>query len=705
MSGIMRSPMTRLSGSLLLALVLLLVPATAVPGVPILPGVQLVPGLSLGPSSVQAADGVDVRGQTTYTIRPDDRRIDVSALITVKSVKPDTATQRFYFTAYGLGIHREATAIAATHSGVRLDIGRAERETAAGDPYTKIRVDFGRQLFYGQSFAFRLTYQLPDSGARSSSGLRVGQAYTGFYGFAYGEEEADVAIVVPSGFDVITRQGAALTEARRADGALLLQAVDIAKPADWWAYVGAERPNALRTDSFQLRIDDEEHDLLVRSWPEDRRWARVVTDRLARGLPVMGRLIGLPWPVEGRLEIIEVYSPLLGGYAGIYYESTDEIRITEAPDELIVLHEASHAWFNGDLLVGRWINEGLADEYASRTLARLGSRSYGPEPVRRDDEVAFPLNDWPAASKVEDAGTEAVETYGYNASWRVIRQLVDEVGEQGMRDVFRAAAEHQIAYLGEGPPEELEAALAKPDWRILLDLLEERAGATETDELFETWVLRPDEVPVLRAREAAREKYEQLVEDGTGWAPPLTVRRAMAAWDFELARERMDEAQAVLAQRDRVERLANAVGVQSSDGLELAYETGTADLAEASMLAEEQIETLQRLGEAAADVAAERDLFTEVGLFNETPGGVLAQARQEIEQDRYDEARQTAARAVRLLEDAPTRGTQRLLLGVGLLLTLVVGLVGLGLWWGRRRRSSLATLRATLPRQEEPPSA
>jgi hypothetical protein len=689
----------RVAGSLLLALVLLLAPATALPAVP------LLPALPLGPAPVQAAEGVDVRGETTYTVRPEARRIDVSVLITIKNVKPDSATQRYFFNAYTLGIHREATGVVVTHTGAALKVTQTEADNAAGQAYTKLRVELGRQLFFGQIYAFRLKYQLPDSGPRSPNGLRVGQAFVGFYGFAFGEEEADVSVVLPPGFDLITRQGSALTETPSAGGALVLQALDIADPAAWWTYVGAERPNALRTDSFELRIDDQPHDLLVRSWPEDRRWARVVTDRLARGLPVMGRLIGLPWPIEGRLEIIEVYSPLLGGYAGIYYESTDEIRITEAPDELIVLHEASHAWFNGELLVGRWINEGLADEYASRTLARLGARSYGPEPVSREAEVAFPLNDWPEASTVEGADTQAVESYGYNASWRVIRQLMDEVGEQGMRDVLRAAAEHQIAYLGEGPPEQLEAALAKPDWRILLDLLEERAGASETGELFETWVLRPDEMATLRAREAARKDYQRLIEDGAGWAPPLTVRRAMAAWDFEVARQRIDEADAVLAQRDRVERLANAVGVESSDRLELAYETGTADLADASTLAEEQIDTLQRLGDAAADVAAERDLFTEVGLFNETPGGVLAQARQEIEEDRYDEARQTAARAVRLLEDAPTRGTQRVLLAGGLLLILIVGLVGLGLWLGHRRRSSLATLRATLPRQEEPPSA
>jgi hypothetical protein len=55
------------------------------------------------------------------------------------------------------------------------------------------------------------------------------------------------------------------------------------------------------------------------------------------------------------------------------------------------------------------------------------------------DKAAFRLNDWPPPSRV-DATTRASESYGYDASWTVIRSIVDEVGKAKMQDVFAAAA-------------------------------------------------------------------------------------------------------------------------------------------------------------------------------------------------------------------------------------------------------------------------
>ena len=46
----------------------------------------------------------------------------------------------------------------------------------------------------------------------------------------------------------------------------------------------------------------------------------------------------------------------------------DTITISEELDELTIVHEASHAWFNRNWFTERWITEGLADEYAARVL-------------------------------------------------------------------------------------------------------------------------------------------------------------------------------------------------------------------------------------------------------------------------------------------------------------------------------------------------
>lgn len=657
--------------------------------------------LPFGPALARAANGVDVGGSTTYTVRPEEGVVEVSSVVTIRNVRAPTATQRFYFTAYELNVHPEAERIEAIHADRQLPVVTTPEETATG---VRVRVTFHRYVYYGEVYAFRLNYELPDGGPRTEGPIRVGKAFAGFYGFAYGEERADVRIVFPAGFEVITRQGATLASSAGADGSVVLAASGISAPSSWWTYVGAERPTAFRTQPFFLELDGERHLIEVKSWPEDRRWARVVRDRLDRGLPVMGELIGLPWPVDETLEVSEVYAPLLGGYAGIFYESTDEIRITEAADELIVLHEASHTWFDGDMIAGRWINEGLADEYASRTLVRLAARPYGPEEVRRDDPLAFPLNAWPDPSTASDEVADLREAYGYNASWRVVRELVEEVGEDRMREVFRAAQGRTIPYVGVGRAEPMPEG-QPVDWRVFLDLLEERGGSTAAGRLFDRWVVTSPERALLDDRREARGAYREL--RSRGWAAPLPLRLELAAWDFDEAAGMIEEAQELLDLRDRVERLSNAVGTEPTRRLERAFE-GAGDLeqlAEARLLAEEQLRTLAEVSRAAELLARDRDPLTSLGLLSEAPGAALAEARGRFSRDDLGGARASAQRAVTLLNDAPARGRERALIVTMALALAVAVLVTLGIRLGRRRRDPVATMGPALPREGDPPSS
>ena len=122
---------------------------------------------------------------------------------------------------------------------------------------------------------------------------------------------------------------------------------------------------------------------MVRGWPEDSRWRRRVSAILSESVPDLAGRIGLPWPVDGPLNVLEVHTPLLEGYAGFYDPKSDEITISENLDDLTIVHEASHAWFNSGLFDERWINEGLAEEYASRVLAAETRGQVDPAPVDR----------------------------------------------------------------------------------------------------------------------------------------------------------------------------------------------------------------------------------------------------------------------------------------------------------------------------------
>ena len=83
------------------------------------------------------------------------------------------------------------------------------------------------------------------------------------------------------------------------------------------------------------------------------------------------------------------------------------------------------------------------------------TRSAAPDAVQRTQAGAFPLEAWPAPGAITDKPTQLAETYGYDASWTLVRQLLTEVGPDRMRLVFKAAAAHQIAYAGRPAPETL----------------------------------------------------------------------------------------------------------------------------------------------------------------------------------------------------------------------------------------------------------
>ena len=149
----------------------------------------------------------------------------------------------------------------------------------------------------------------------------------------------------------------------------------------------ATNDEALTRDRLALAGGDQ---VVIRGWPEDKRWRSRVRALLRDGVPALVDRIGLAWPVDGSLVISEVYTPLLEGYAGFYDPDTNEITISEDLDDLTIIHETSHAWFNKSLFTERWITEGLADEYAARVLRGLDRGYPGPASVQPAGEGGVP---------------------------------------------------------------------------------------------------------------------------------------------------------------------------------------------------------------------------------------------------------------------------------------------------------------------------
>ena len=643
-----------------------------------------------GVDVVRAIEQPEVTGATTLTVQPEKRRIHAQVELRIKNVQPDTIsggqTTVWSVVEWQMAVPDEATHVRVTRGGERLPTTILER-----NGFDEIRFDIRPRVPYGRTATVHITYDLPDGGARSSSPIRVGRAYVSFYAFAHGDDQATMRVVLPEGFEVQTRGGDIGTEFD-AEGRTILTTNGSVDDARWFVVVNGDRPDALEAEMLRVEIGGQERALEVRSWPEDDLWAERVRERLTDGLVALHELNGLDWPVVGPLRVSESATSSLEGYAGFYDPGEgrilDEILISEEPDDMVIVHEAAHAWFNDRLLSGRWISEGLADAYAARALDRLGSAQPRPEPVYRDTRVAFALNLWAPPALIDSAASQAREAYGYDAARQVIDAVVDEIGEERMREVLAAANDRSIAFPGAARPESQMNVASFRDWRYLLDLLEQVGGSTEAAELYETWVVSDVERPILADHEAAVRRYAQLVDDADGWLPAYALRAPMARWAFDFVDRELELAETALGRRASVEALEDHLGLDDGGALRTAFESAEISYDGVVSLADAMIEALGDVQTAQEAVSAERDPFVTLGLVGLDPSLDLSAAGAAYRSGDLHEARIQAAEAVALIDAADEVGTQRAATAGGI--ALVIVLLGAGAVVVRRRRRRLA---------------
>src|SRR4029077_18233354 len=118
------------------------------------------------------------------------------------------------------------------------------------------------------------------------------------------------------------------------------------------------------------------------------------------------------------------------------------------------------------------------------------------------------------------------------------------------------------------PPPTAEPIDRPPDWRGLLDLLDEHGSF---DDLWRTWVARPTDLPLLDARAAARSRYDAGVAAAGAWSLPKPIRDAMRAWRFDTATALLADASRILEQRNAIESAAAASGLTPPNSLRVAF--------------------------------------------------------------------------------------------------------------------------------------
>jgi hypothetical protein len=234
------------------------------------------------------------------------------------------------------------------------------------------------------------------------------------------------------------------------------------------------------------------------------------------------------------------------------------------------------------------------------------------------------------------------------------------------------------------------------DWTRFLDLVEERADVEVTD-LFREWVVPEGSLSLLDERAAARRSYDRLVTAGEGWSPPYSIRGAMASWRFPAAIAQIDAATEILDLREQIEDRAAALGVAVPAGLEEAYESAAADVATARGPAQARLDGLRELEEAAAAVAAPRDVLVDIGLIEAVPpDDELAAAKAAFESGSFGEVLARADAVVASLAAAPETGRMRIVVVALIGIALAVVLVVLGVWTRTRRRRRIGSAGASM---------
>lgn len=654
-----------------------------------LTGVLLAAGvivaLPVAPPMRGAEDGLRIVTDATYDARPTTGTVRVTIDATATNTTPDTTDGRTYYTGLTFALPPGATNITAASGAVALPL--VVRERAAG--FTTVELTYHRQVFYGQDYHYRVAFDLVDAGDAPNRDVRITRTVVAFPVWAFGSSGtsgSSVSVRLPAGYTPSV-EGGPLNTTRDDAGLTILSATDLADPFDFFAYVSADRPGAFNETTTSAALPSASATVVVRAWDDDPAWGKRMGVLMGRGIPELASLIGLPYPVHGQLRVEEAATSRLGEYAGTYNDTTELITVRYDADAIVALHEASHVWFNESLLRGRWIGEAFAEYYGVQAAAALDEP--GDTFDLTDEELThrIPLNDWGAIG-VENLG---VEDFAYAATYHLATLIADQTDGDGLRTVWRAAHDGDMAYQPPGA-----AAGAKPergvsaeteDWQRLLDLLENRTGGAYED-LWRTWVVNPDQAKLLDARDAAREAYATAVTAADPWQLPRDVRAELGAWQFSGVTDDLATARDVLAQRTTIATEATALGLTPSNDLRRTFE-GIGGLEAAVAVASDERTSLDALQRAGGLLGRPTTALESMGLIGSNPAADLAAARTAYEAGDLDAADAHAEAALTTRSAADGAGRERVGIAGGAILGLdLVAMSVLGLRRRGRRHAA-----------------
>jgi hypothetical protein len=592
--------------------------------------------------------------------------------------RSNTKTHLYYYDRAYLAVQPGTTNFKIASAGAHPTVHVARKAKT----YTLLRIDFGKRLGAGATRSLTLTFDIPDPGGAATRTTRIGTSLVSFgaWGFgATGDPGGSVTVIFPSGYAVDVEAAGLKAPTTDAAGNTIYTTGPLANPLSFFAYFVADRPSAYTESTIQVPVGDLTVPVRIRAWPDDPTWAARVSAVLQKGLPALAEDIGLPWTVDQPLIVSEAISRTTDGFSGRYDPPAGQIEIAYYASPLVILHEAAHAWFDGSLLADRWANEGFASYYAVRAAKAIGEkRITAPKLTAPLAAVRIPLNAW-----LPPGGANAtVEDAEYAASYQLAALVAARATPDGLRTVWQALHEDRAAYQPIGSRASLETMAEPPDWRGLLDVLEERTSATY-DDLWRSWVIRPGEDGLLDQRAATRTTYTTLLARADPWLLPRVVRDALRVWQYGQANELMAAATTALENRDAVYDAAAGAGLVVPSTMETTFE-GTRGFAVTSAEAAAELAAIASFRDAASTKPAQPSLLDRIGLWGSDPSAAMGAAAAAFTAGDLEATVQNAGFAKRIWTGATEIGRNRVVAVGASTAALLLGLWLLVRWYRDR---------------------
>ncbi len=484
----------------------------------------VVPGGAAGAQDDPANDQQVVRLTGNYEIRPDEGRVLVEEAISVSNVRGnqvsgDTITS-FFWTGHPVWAPDDAEGLSISVEGRELEWEVAD--TIQGTDI--ISADFFRNLNLGQTQIIDVSYTLPTYGPGEGPRRLNSALFELELLICCNFESIDLTVTVPSDFEVDPAIGLAFQVSRQGSNNVYTFTDD----EDTGRYTEILFTQWAGFDATGLESTEAQvggQPVTIAYPPDDQRWGDETALLASEVGAELETLLGRPMPA-GELVLRQGTNRefLSFGVAGPFDEPV--VLPRDYSDAALGITLANN-WMLGDVFVDDRVREGLA----------IGI----------------------GAGAVENTGRAGIDTLGAPPGTTqaglasLFSLIIDEVGVEALGELVQMAEANETAYLAPGSaPGSAESVATIPgDWRRFVDLLEFRLDSRPSVDLVANSLLTADEIAQLGDRDRAVDRYETLRGRADG-VVPLGIRTAMTNWDFGQADQLMNEAEAVLTDRERI---------------------------------------------------------------------------------------------------------------------------------------------------------